>query len=564
MIPLTEFGKLSPAEDKLIRWLQSRDRRVCEISDAVPDTAIPEVTLRASLVRELALGKVDGVPLPETGLQVAGAWIAGDGPEGAETRGLDLEGCSLPGDLALFESRFPDQVLLRGARVQSVFLNDSHLLAGLGADRLRAEGGVFLRGVKATGKVRLLGARLGGNLDCDGATFTAQGGDTLIADGLQAEGGVFLRGVRATGAVRLPGARVGGGLSCEGAIFTAQGGHALIADGLQAEGGVFLRGVRATGAVRLPGARVGGDLSCEGAIFTAQGGHALNLNSATITSALFLRGDASVKGLFDLAAAEIGRICDDPACWPGPGDLILERCRYGAFTGNDAPVDAASRIRWLALQDPAQYGHEFWPQPYEECARVLRESGHSGAARAVLIEKERLQRAAKRARVWENNIVLGWVEYPLRLLWDTLIRYTIRYGRQPMWAFAWLAGLWLLGTVVFSQAQAVGALKPNDPKIQIEPIWKDCHASPDHPTQYACFMDKALVTGYPSFNALVYSADTLIPVISFEMQAYWLPDDRTPYGAFARVFLWFQIIAGWGLTLLAVAGFSGLVKQDSK
>lgn len=48
------------------------------------------------------------------------------------------------------------------------------------------------------------------------------------------------------------------------------------------------------------------------------------------------------------------------------------------------------------------------------------------------------------------------------------------------------------------------------------------------------------------------------------MQAYWLPDDRTPQGALARWYLWFHIFAGWALTLLAVAGFSGLVKNDSK
>lgn len=30
----------------------------------------------------------------------------------------------------------------------------------------------------------------------------------------------------------------------------------------------------------------------------------------------------------------------------------------------------------------------------------------------------------------------------------------------------------------------------------------------------------------------------------------------------ARRFLWLQIIAGWALSLLAVAGFSGLIKSD--
>ena len=46
------------------------------------------------------------------------------------------------------------------------------------------------------------------------------------------------------------------------------------------------------------------------------------------------------------------------------------------------------------------------------------------------------------------------------------------------------------------------------------------------------------------------------------MQSYWIPDDRQPRGRWARVYLWLHIAAGWGLTLLAVAGFSGLIKTD--
>ena len=48
------------------------------------------------------------------------------------------------------------------------------------------------------------------------------------------------------------------------------------------------------------------------------------------------------------------------------------------------------------------------------------------------------------------------------------------------------------------------------------------------------------------------------------MQAYWLPDDTTGRGAWVRAYLWLHIAMGWALTLLAVAGFSGLIKQDSK
>jgi hypothetical protein len=67
---------------------------------------------------------------------------------------------------------------------------------------------------------------------------------------------------------------------------------------------------------------------------------------------------------------------------------------------------------------------------------------------------------------------------------------------------------------------------------------------------------------YPRFNAFIYSADTLLPIVALEMQAFWIPDDRTGAGWWARVYLWVHIVVGWALSLLAVAGFSGLVRSD--
>lgn len=482
MSDLAGFGELWPAEQRLVAWLQAGNREAFVVSPALPGPDAPrEVRLRASFVRALALGGFDDCKASEKGLRVWGAVVEGDGPEGAETRGLDLEGCTLPGELGLIDCHFADMVLLRGARLQSLFLNRSVLAQGLRGDRLEARGGVLLRGVKATVEVRLLGAKLGGDLSCVGAEFTA-----------------------------------------------------------------------------------------------GKDGRALTVQGAQITGAFLLRGGTKVNGPLDMSGAEIGTIVDDPACWPGPGDLLLNRCRYGAFTGY-APVDAKTRLRWLALQDPARFKQEFWPQPYEECARVLREMGHQGDARKILIAKERLQRRARRARI--NRF------HPKRwayLVADALLAITVRYGREPLWAFAWLAGILLIGWGAFGYAASAGAIKPNLPQIQRAPEWVLCgfasdarrhvpslgrivsgRAAPGE-TQLACFQRQPEGRAYPRFNAFVYSADTLIPVVALEMQSYWIPDDSSARGAAARVYLWLHIAAGWGLTLLAVAGFSGLIKMDSK
>lgn len=61
---------------------------------------------------------------------------------------------------------------------------------------------------------------------------------------------------------------------------------------------------------------------------------------------------------------------------------------------------------------------------------------------------------------------------------------------------------------------------------------------------------------------MIYSLDTLVPIASLQQQEFWIPDEIKAYGAPARVYLWDHILAGWALSLLAVAGFSGLVRSD--
>ena len=165
-------------------------------------------------------------------------------------------------------------------------------------------------GVEATGAVRLLGAKLGGDLACVGATFRAEKdaagnpGDALSADGLEARGDVCLDDFEATGAVRLLGAKLDGSLECDGATFRAEkdaegkAGNALSADRLEARANVFLRGVTATGEVRLLGAKLGGNLECDGATFRAEkdaegnAGRALNLDGARVSGAFSAKRSA--------------------------------------------------------------------------------------------------------------------------------------------------------------------------------------------------------------------------------------------------------------------------------
>jgi hypothetical protein len=75
--------------------------------------------------------------------------------------------------------------------------------------------------------------------------------------------------------------------------------------------------------------------------------------------------------------------------------------------------------------------------------------------------------------------------------------------------------------------------------------------------------------GHLLLNGLVYNAvgskftkrNAFVPFIDLKQKGYWIPDASTSYGNWVLLYLWLHIIAGWILTTLWVAGFSGLVRS---
>lgn len=510
---LEEFDDLTPAEERLRDEIGLGGTVKFGDGELPPEDAGPDRTVTAAFIRYLMLGGCDALlsAVPEIGVRVKGAWIIGV---------LDLKGVRCSRSISLVACRFNTVPVLSSAEIDGLYLDESSL-PGLEADGLNIRGDASLMRAQASGEIRVLGAKIGGDLNCSGATLTAGAGRAALAgDGMHTTGDLFLD------------------------------------DGLTAKGGV-----------RLIGARIGGNLCCDGATINAgQDGKALIADSAEITGGMFLRDGAKIEGELDLTAAQLGWINDERASWPTKGNLLLNRCRYGAFLGQD--ISAEARIAWLNLQDPAKFGKDFWPQPWEQCAKVLREMGHTDDARAVLIDKEKRQRAARRARAARWKRPLLWVS-------DMLMGATTRYGRRPMLAFLWLFGFWLLGAALFQAAASQNAIKPNNPFVLRSAEWAAC--APDyidptrgdapwrgsgHTSQLECFLAQPEADAYPKFSAAIYSADTLLPIVAMEMQEFWIPDERHGWGWGARLYLWLHIALGWALSLLAVAGFSGLIKSD--
>lgn len=555
---LADFEPLSSAERTLIAGLGSGTFE--RLGDGtLPKTGDAERNVRADLLRFCLLGG-GGLKVHEKGVRLTGALVTGT---------LDLEGCRIPRDIGLLDCRFDAPIILRSAVIDTLFL-DGSVLPGLFAERLEARGDINMRGLTAEGPIYLPGARIGGSIRADAATLRRPGEVVLNANGMETRGNLQLRGASLVGRMELSNARLGADFVAVGARFEAPGATAVDAGGLVIRGDIVLRSAVVIGTFDAVSARIDGDLDLSGAALRASDGTALALNRATVGGAFILRDKARVEGLLGLTGTRLGVIADWPDSWPRHGDLDLDRCLYDAFIVS--PVDAGTRLDWLARQYAAGRNEEFFPQPYEQLAAVLRRMGHEQDANRVLFEKERLQRRAARRRTRGTR----WLLLVLR---DWLLRVTVGYGRQSLVVFVWLTIVWIAGGVLLQMADNRDAIRPNAVVALRSPEWLLCAATAEErmylasvndtrpgiarpgQSQIACWRDQPEASGFPKFNALIFSADTILPALDTGQRAYWSPDTRDPFGRIVKQFTYFSTIAGWALSLLAVAGFTGLVRS---
>jgi hypothetical protein len=436
------------------------------------------------------------------------------------------DGAVVAGAFFLRECR-AELLQFSGARIEGQFACDVSVLTRLIIDGGVVGVGLFLR--RATGQVKMTRARVGMDFDCDGGSFTAAPGSSdpaLDAGGVSVEGSVFFRaGFRAIGSVQLLGARIGLNLDCSGAEL-----EILRADSIAVEGTVFLSyGFRAHGAIHFTSCRIRGDFNCTRATIEA----GLTIERAAIEGAFFWREVtiAETAGL-DLINTSVGSLSDDRASWPRSGHLELHGFVYQRFSVR-SPRKADERLDWLAHQKlPAA-------QSYRQLARTLKDEGDDPGARQVLRELERLRRP-----------------------WNLASKYIIGYGYEPGWALWWFVGLVFVGFLIFEHGFCAGNMVPTD---------KDA---------YACFaVTHSLPDHYERFHALVYSLENSLPLFRLGQIERWqpIPASRTvgaPCGAFTsrlakwlgspnflRWFRFAQLLGGWFLATMWIAGVTGLVRR---
>ncbi|GAA3464400.1 hypothetical protein GCM10018963_64130 [Saccharothrix longispora] len=574
-----------PALPPVIHDLSDREREVVEAArrgawlTCAPGVPVEELAgsddlshvVRAELIRELLLGRRG--ELDPRGIRLMRARITGV---------LDLDGLRTDTPLILVECVLAEPFTAIQARVATLSFSGSHL-STVHADGLRGDGSLILRGATVRGSgeggaLRLLGARIGGQLDCTQAEIVNDTGPALAADGLHVDSDLFLRGatVRGSGgngAVRLLGARISGQFACAGAEVVNDTGPALHADGLHVGSTLYLsgatmRGSGERGAVRLLGAHISGALTCEQAQIVNDTGAVLHADGLEVDGDLFLRG-ATVRGSGETGAVRLpgahirGQFnCADMRV-SNPSGLLLDlgKARVdGAVlvparvvcpaAGGDGECGHPGRVdlgdfaftalrdvdwrQWLHLV--AHHTTSYRPQPFQQLAAIERAAGHDGNARQVLIAQQNdLRRRAPAA-------LGGRSARAVHTLWGRLAGYGYRTRTL---ALALLLALTAAGAAGYVAGQ-IPTRPGHHAAERVTP--------PGSPTTTAA-------TRCSTIELIGLGLDRGLPLGATGLRAKCDLDTSTRRGQAVTLAIWIVQAVLWGLITLAVAGYTNLIRK---
>jgi hypothetical protein len=468
---------------------------------------------------------------------------------------------------------------------QSHFTNPAG--PALSAESAKIDGGLLFSGSTAEGGLSFVAATIGRSVDLDGSRISNRGSWAFNAEGGKIGGDLLARnGFEAMGAVNLLGATVGGNLEFDGAWISNPKRRALLAERVNIGGNVFfrpddsLKPFRAEGEVNLLGAQIGGSLYCIGAQLTNPEKNALMADGCKITGNAFLVDRFTPDGVVDLVdrftadgtvdfqgaiiqdtffwvnvnvlpttilklqSAKFGALQGQKETWPRPGNLFLDGLVYNRILDQTSTI-GEDRTKWLALQPTDQ----FYPQPYEQLASVLRTMGRERDARDVMVGK--------------NDQHQKFTHTYLEWWWYNVVGRLIGYGYKPSHPFAISIGLIILGAFLFWRGYSRGI---------IEPTRESAYEKQDATAETSATSPRPIAESYPRFSAVVYSLESFTPLLKLDQSSNWAPNANrgTPLhlgrlrfgttGSWLRLYLWVHIILGWVLTSLWVGSITGLVK----
>ena len=287
----------------------------------------------------------------------------------------------------------------------------------------------------------------------------------------------------------------------------------------QSDGAVEFLGTHIAGVFLISSGKFAGKTTERHGLFA--GG--LEVNGSFGTQNTDLQNGATL----DLSGASVLGMNDDERSWPQAGKLLIDGLTY---TGFGVVKNARSRLRWVSLQP------EFHPQPYRELAKVLRANGDDAGAVSVLI-------AEQDAR-YQNS-------YLLRRIWAGFLKTTVGYGHEPLLTIIWASMVVLLGWLMVTVGARAGVMRRTWPES---------------------IPNSESGSDYERLHPLLYSLDVFLPFVNLHQEHYWWPDAGAAgeialfnrkvrfSGRMLRYYLWLQIIAGWLLSAIFIAGVTGLIR----
>ena len=472
-----------------------------------------------------------GLPAPQAAVQPAPAeTVATDAPvPEPSAAGIDA-GASLPDgaqtDTALPNPGLPSPGVADGALTQPPAPNDApanQRTFGIFLDRIdligaRIDGEMRIRRASIANMISLEDVVVGDDLwltESDigyvGFSGTSIAGFALmhgthISNSMLLDSGTVGRSLvmdentRITGRLSLPGSNIKGGIYFAGA--TIDGVTNL--NSITVDHDVILGGGSSfTDLVDLSFARIGGSLDFTGGKFAS-----VDLTGARIAAELRLAAAGSVPEFADNAELTLRNVTtnslqDVADAWPRvlhlEGFSYQRQIRTDGGDANAAGDDgdrAGQLIGWLARQQP------FSPQPYQQLAGILRQSGDNETAKAILF--------AGKQREWD--VAHGWSKF-----WLSLQFLFTGFGVHPQVAGLWVLALIAFGTWAFSQ----------DPSPELAKLtWP---------------------------QRAIYSFDMLLPAVHLRHHHYEIELQAWP-----RYYLYVHKIMGYVLlTFLAAALLSG-------
>jgi hypothetical protein len=560
-------------------------------------------TVRPAFLRALLQGRITGHSVDSYGIQIKGAVFSEDlnldhlecvypivfhsskflketSLRGAKLKlisfvesefscALDAMGLSTSGYFHAWSTKFDAGLFLSSAQIGSNCLL-SHIIAkpeidtAVALDGARIAGNLLLCDVDVQGQLFIMGAQIGGHWLCEGK-FQSTVNQAILADFAVVSGGVkFGSSFCASGSVSMIGVSIGQDLNLIGGTFAG------------CDSRLFLSRSRVSGLVNMTKCRFESQLLVNGACFSG------NWVANTDGQDAAVMGGINARGITVMGDASLGHVCPDNTSiskWDftggnfqgqltipsqhAPFQLLLGRANIVtldiAIPGEEGAKDwELHGLQYGAVKDPAQAassemlklirqsdGGHYFPQPYRQLFRVLREAGHADSAVKVAVAMNR----HRYDHLYQDTV--GWQRTQV-LIVDRISRI-IDYGYSTHRLYQAAFWIWLSGAFMYS---VVGLVAMHHMVPTMDAVFSSVKPSGGW-----------YVSGYPGFSGPIYALDHFLPIVDFGQATMWHPRVDPVNGSFNLVgwFLtglnWLLVASGWLLTTLLVTAASGVMRR---